>query len=203
MSDNRKQVAQAGRETCYFCESDGPIESHHIVPRRYDGSDHGSNIVDLCPTCHERLERLYDKEFYAKIGAAEPDAQVGVILSAAADEIEQMADDLTWQVDALQRKYIDVDIHDARENAVHRMADDEPEIEFVAGVSGEQRERMKFVRSVISDIEAGTDDGAPVEVINNQLIEAGLERSEIDSELERLRERGEVYEPVTDHLRTT
>lgn len=59
-SPHRKQVRQYNRETCYFCGSEGPIESHHIVPRRHDGPDEDWNLVDLCPTCHQRLERLYN-----------------------------------------------------------------------------------------------------------------------------------------------
>jgi len=69
MTEARKAVQQTNREDCYFCGSDGPIETHHIVPDRYEGSDANQNLVDLCPTCHERLERLYDKDFYKQLNA--------------------------------------------------------------------------------------------------------------------------------------
>lgn len=62
-----KGVKQTGRDTCYFCDSEGPIETHHLVPRRYEGSDNDENLVDLCPSCHERLERLYDDDVLQKI----------------------------------------------------------------------------------------------------------------------------------------
>lgn len=54
---------------CYFCGGgQGVLETHHIVPRRLGGTDADDNLVDLCPTCHQRLERLYDDEFYRKLG---------------------------------------------------------------------------------------------------------------------------------------
>lgn len=68
MNSNRKQVNQHPRSDCFFCDSEGPIETHHVVPRRFDGSDNGENLVDLCPTCHRRLELLYDSRFYESLG---------------------------------------------------------------------------------------------------------------------------------------
>lgn len=68
MTNLRKQVTQHPRQLCYFCGSEGPIETHHIVPRRHDGSDDEENLVDLCPTCHERLEALYNVDFYDSLG---------------------------------------------------------------------------------------------------------------------------------------
>jgi len=60
---------QTSRDDCYFCGGgEGVLETHHIVPKRHAGSDRKENLVDLCPTCHERLERLYNKRFYARLG---------------------------------------------------------------------------------------------------------------------------------------
>jgi len=73
MSQEHKQVVQHSRPRCYFCGSEGPIETHHIIPQRHSGSDDENNLVDLCPTCHERLERLYDKKFYKNITEVEMD----------------------------------------------------------------------------------------------------------------------------------
>lgn len=63
-----KAIRQTERDTCYFCNAEGPLQSHHIVPRRYDGSDVDENLVDLCPNCHDKLERLYDARFYDELG---------------------------------------------------------------------------------------------------------------------------------------
>jgi len=72
MTDN----PQYDRVTCYFCLSEERqiLEEHHIVPRRFDGSDDDENLVRLCPTCHEKLERLYDSRFYDELGVERPDS---------------------------------------------------------------------------------------------------------------------------------
>lgn len=57
---------------CYFCGSNADIEQHHIVPQRFDGTDHKSNLVDLCHDCHWKLERMYNKEFWDAIGIEDP-----------------------------------------------------------------------------------------------------------------------------------
>lgn len=61
---------QYNRATCYFCLSEERevLEEHHVVPRRFDGSDDDENVVRVCPTCHQKLERLYDKRFYSELG---------------------------------------------------------------------------------------------------------------------------------------
>jgi len=59
---------------CYFCESTDDIETHHILPQRFNGSDAESNLVDLCHDCHWKLERLYNKEFWEAIGVDDPRA---------------------------------------------------------------------------------------------------------------------------------
>lgn len=64
MTNTRKGVTQHPRRNCYFCGSEGPIETHHIIPQRHGGSDDESNLVDICPNCHRRLETLYNKRFY-------------------------------------------------------------------------------------------------------------------------------------------
>jgi len=83
---SRKHVTRYPRESCYFCGADGPIETHHIVPSRYNGSDSNENLVDLCSNCHKKLEQLYDQRFYNRVAIAEPD---GPHLSRAA--LERMA----------------------------------------------------------------------------------------------------------------
>lgn len=53
---------------CYFCDETACLEEHHIVPRRFGGSDDSANLVRVCPTCHRKLESLYDKRFYDQLG---------------------------------------------------------------------------------------------------------------------------------------
>lgn len=54
-------------ETCYFCGETDRLEEHHIVPRRYRGSNEDESLVTLCSDCHVKIEQLYDDRFYRRI----------------------------------------------------------------------------------------------------------------------------------------
>ncbi|AWB28016.1 LAGLIDADG family homing endonuclease [Halococcoides cellulosivorans] len=71
------------------------------------------------------------------------------------------------------------------------------------GRSKSQRDRIKNIKGIIADIEDEYDEGAPVDVVIDRAEEAGMEPSKADHEIEKLKQKGEVYEPRTDHLRTT
>lgn len=64
---------QIRRESCYFCgnEDTEVHEEHHIVPERFGGTDQDRNLVQLCPTCHRKIERLYGPRFYTTLGVSE------------------------------------------------------------------------------------------------------------------------------------
>jgi len=53
---------------CYFCDEGPPLNEHHIIPQRFDGPDTKDNIVELCESCHKKIERLYNKSFYEWFG---------------------------------------------------------------------------------------------------------------------------------------
>lgn len=59
-------MTQRPRETCFFCGEDTEevLETHHVVPQRFGGTDRPENLVDVCPSCHGKLESLYDRRFY-------------------------------------------------------------------------------------------------------------------------------------------
>lgn len=65
-------VFPEGKDSCHFCDSRDEIETHHIIPQRFNGSDAESNNVDLCHDCHWKLERLYNVEFWNTIGVDDP-----------------------------------------------------------------------------------------------------------------------------------
>jgi len=71
------------------------------------------------------------------------------------------------------------------------------------GTSKSQRDRIKDLLSLIQNIEDEYDEGAPVDVIIERAEEAGMESSKAEHEIDQLKQKGEVYEPQTDHLRTT
>ena len=59
-------------DKCYFCNETRCLERHHIVPRRFNGSDNDENLVKVCGSCHVKLESLYDNRFYKRLGVLEP-----------------------------------------------------------------------------------------------------------------------------------
>jgi replicative DNA helicase Mcm len=71
------------------------------------------------------------------------------------------------------------------------------------GTSKSQRDRIKNVKALIEETEEEYDGGAPVDEVLDRADEVGLDRSKVESEIEKLKQRGEVYEPNLDHLRTT
>ena len=62
-------IPEVQRDTCYLCGNPHKelLETHHIVPSRFNGSDGPRNLVDVCPTCHRKLERLYNDRFYEQM----------------------------------------------------------------------------------------------------------------------------------------
>ena len=59
-------------ERCNVCGQTNPetLETHHVVPRRYGGSDAPENLVDLCGSCHNAIESIYDDAFYRRLNTA-------------------------------------------------------------------------------------------------------------------------------------
>ncbi len=72
-----------------------------------------------------------------------------------------------------------------------------------AGTSKSQRDRIKNLKTLISDIEEEYDDGAPVDIVLERAEEVGMDQSKAEHEIDKLKQKGEVYEPSTDTLRTT
>jgi replicative DNA helicase Mcm len=71
------------------------------------------------------------------------------------------------------------------------------------GTSKTQRDRIKNIRTLIAEIEDDYEEGAPVEEVLARAAELGIDEAKAEHEIEKLRQRGEVYEPQNDHLRTT
>ncbi|RQG89149.1 AAA family ATPase [Natrarchaeobius halalkaliphilus] len=72
-----------------------------------------------------------------------------------------------------------------------------------AGTSKSQRDRIKNLKGLISEIESEYDEGAPVDIVLERAQEVGMDQSKAEHEIEKLKQKGEVYEPSTDSLRTT
>jgi len=71
------------------------------------------------------------------------------------------------------------------------------------GTSKSQRDRIKNIKGLIADIEDEYQEGAPVDEILDRAGEIGMDPGKAEQEIEKLRTKGEVYEPKQGHLRTT
>ena len=71
------------------------------------------------------------------------------------------------------------------------------------GTTKSQRDRIKNIKQLIETIEDEYDEGAPVDVVIERAEEEGMETSKAEHEIDKLKQKGEVYEPQSGHLRTT
>ena len=62
---------------------------------------------------------------------------------------------------------------------------------------------IKGLKELIAVIEEDSDEGAPVDRVVNTASECGFDSSRVRHGIDQLKQKGEVYEPRTDHLRTT
>ncbi|WP_277554340.1 LAGLIDADG family homing endonuclease [Halobaculum limi] len=73
------------------------------------------------------------------------------------------------------------------------------------GQSKTQRDRIKGIKDLIETIAQEYEDepGAPVDAILERADEAGMDAGKAEQQLEKLRTRGEIYEPQQGFVRTT
>ena len=71
------------------------------------------------------------------------------------------------------------------------------------GTSKTQRDRVKNLLDIVEDIENEYDEGAPVDVVVERAEEVGITAEKAEHEIEKLKQKGEVYQPQRNHLRTT
>lgn len=64
-------------ERCEICGDARPrsMEEHHVLPRRFGGSDVDKNLVTLCASCHQAVESIYDKRFWTSVGLRPSDSE--------------------------------------------------------------------------------------------------------------------------------
>lgn len=67
-----------------------------------------------------------------------------------------------------------------------------------------QRDQIKNVKFIIGNTEVEYSKSAPIQEINNEATGThGMAKTKIEGEIEKLRTRGEIYEPNPDHLRVS
>ena len=71
------------------------------------------------------------------------------------------------------------------------------------GMSTSQRKRIKRVKALIMEVEEEFDNGAPIEEVKERAEALDVDPEKVEKEIEKLRRKGDVYEPSSDHYRTT
>jgi len=71
------------------------------------------------------------------------------------------------------------------------------------GTSKSQRDRVKDLLDIVAEIESEYDEGAPVDVVIDRAEEVGISEGKAEHEIDKLKQKGELYQPQNDHLRTT
>ncbi|WP_119813552.1 LAGLIDADG family homing endonuclease [Halalkaliarchaeum desulfuricum] len=71
------------------------------------------------------------------------------------------------------------------------------------GTSKSQRDRIKNLKGLIEELEDEFEEGAPIDEVLERADDVGMDPTKAEDEIEKLRRKGEVYEPRQNHLRTT
>jgi replicative DNA helicase Mcm len=67
--------------------------------------------------------------------------------------------------------------------------------------SPSQRDRVDTIKSIVKDLQQEHEEGAPKQAVYDQAAEHGIEESTALHEIEKLRQKGTVYEPQEDYYR--
>ncbi|PSQ01825.1 AAA family ATPase [Halobacteriales archaeon QS_4_69_31] len=173
----RKYVAYAKRN-CFPTMTEEAREAiqDFYVDLRAEGQDEEAPV----PVTARKLEAL--------VRLAEASARVRLSDTVTEDDAERVIEIVRTQMEAIG---VDPETGEFDADVIE------------AGTSKSQRDRIKNIKGLIEELEAEYDEGAPVDVVVERAEETGTDPSKAEHEIEKLKQKGEVYEPQTDHLRTT
>jgi len=72
-----------------------------------------------------------------------------------------------------------------------------------SGTSSSQRDRIQTILRLIRSVEEEYDAGAPINVVKDHPALDDFDEEAIEHEIQNLKDKGEIYEPQSDHLRTS
>lgn len=94
--------------------------------------------------------------------------------------------------------FVEVEGNSLIVNDIRNIYDGEIELNGIV----DQKQKMSAKRTIHS-LEDVHSDGAPKEHVVKLLVYAGLSRMQAELEIDKLKQKGEVYEPSTEKLKTT
>ncbi|AUG49569.1 hypothetical protein BVU17_18525 (plasmid) [Haloarcula taiwanensis] len=156
-----------------------------------NSAEHERRAKELSQQAEEQLEETLTEEL--------PDS-VTIDVDAKADEdnaqmvVSLYDEEITEIVDDVVVDDVDVSLLHPRQFIIG---------EDVVGGGGPQRERIQNIKGIIADLEDEFDGGAPVQQVIRHARRVGMDKPKAEHEIDKLKQKGEVYEPRTDHLRTT
>ncbi|MFC5278129.1 LAGLIDADG family homing endonuclease [Halorubrum rubrum] len=161
------------------------------------------------PTMTEEAKELIE-EFYVDLRAKGADEDAPVPVTARKLEALVRLSEASARVrlsDTVEREDADR-ATDIVESCLQDIGVDPETGQFDAdvvetGTSKSQRDRIKNIKGLIADIETEYEEGAPVDEVLDRAGEIGMDPGKAEGEIEKLRTKGEVYEPQQGHLRTT
>lgn len=72
------------------------------------------------------------------------------------------------------------------------------------GTSKSQRDRIKNLKLMLSELtDEYSDTGVPHEVLIDEALSNDMGKNQTEHDIEKLKDRGEIYEPLDDHYRLT
>ncbi|WP_336342624.1 minichromosome maintenance protein MCM [Halalkalicoccus ordinarius] len=173
----RKYIAYA-QQTCYPRMTDGAREEiqEFYVDLRSKGADEDAPV----PVTARKLEAL--------VRLAEASARVRLSDTVDSEDAERVIEIVR---SCLQDIGIDPETGEYDVDVIE------------TGRSKTQRDRVKGIKQIIRELQEEYDDerGAPEEKVMERAEEAGIEQDKAEHEIQKLKNRGDIYSPGSDHLR--
>jgi replicative DNA helicase Mcm len=172
----RQYVAYA-KNNCFPAMAD---EARQILRDFYVDLRAGGGDDEVIPVTARKLEAL--------VRLAEASARVRLSNTVEPKDAEQAVDIVQESLDEVGRDpetgEYDVDV-------------------IETGTSKTERDRIKNLRGLIEELEEEHDDGVPYDTIIDNADDVGLDPEKVDREIEKLKQKGELYEPNTGQYRIT
>jgi len=121
----------------------------------------------------------------------------------AVNDLLEAAQEIGWSVEHYQ---LDSDAYEPVELGLQLELEPENEVVgvFETDTTKEDRSRTQAIKDIVGELEQKNDLGAEMPAVIDEATNGGeMDEKTAENELHKLKQRGEVYEPTTEHLRTT
>lgn len=205
------QLSKQQSETNIWDQEDDHVESQlEEVSPEIDPELLQKYIGYAKRNCHPRITdeaRDVIKEFYVDLRSVGMDEENSVPLSARKLEGLVRLSEASARVrfsDTIEPSDAERAI-DLVRSSLHDLGIDPETGQFDADIveADISDEPLEDLESLISDVEDEYDDGAPMDIILERTKKIGMDQSKVEHLIDKLKQKGEVYEPSRDNLRTT